>query len=152
MLRQSEINRPPTATMHHVTGPMQNANGPVQNVNGPVQNVNGPMQNANGPMQNVTPTDPATANVGARPRADRTRVVAVALAEAGNAVVRVERVADPDNPLVGARPEAEVVRLDAAELVDVRARVNRVAGARPRADRTSPDPAGAPVVHPIPMP
>jgi len=66
------------------------------------------------------------------------RVVGVALAEAANAVVRVERVADPDNPLVGARPEAEVVRLDAAELVDVRVRVNRVAGARPRADRTRP--------------
>ena len=76
------------------------------------------------------------------------RVVGVALAEAANAVVRVERVADPDNPVAVARPEAEVVRLDAAELVDVRARVNRVAGA----DRASPDPAGAPVVHPIPMP
>ena len=66
------------------------------------------------------------------------RVVGVALAEAANAVVRVERVADPDNPVAVARPEAEVVRLDAAELVDVRARVNRVAGARPRADRTRP--------------
>ena len=79
------------------------------------------------------------------------RVVGVALAEAANAVVRVERVADPDNPVAVARPEAEVVRVDAAELVDVRARVNRVAGASP-VDRVRPDPAEAPVVDPIPMP
>ena len=95
----------------------------------------------------------------ADPVARVARVAGVALAEAASAVVRVERVADPDNPVAVARPEAEVVRLDAAELVDVRARVNRVAGARPkadrakpRADRARPDPAGAPVVHPIPMP
>ena len=74
------------------------------------------------------------------------------VAAAGSAVVRVERVADPDNPVAVARPEAEVVRVDAADLVDVRARVNRVTGARPRADRVSPDPAGTPRVHPIPMP
>ena len=85
------------------------------------------------------------------------RVVGVALAEAGNAVVRVERVADPDNLVAGARPEAEVVRLDAVDLADAQARVNRADRAKPRADRARadqarPDPAGAPVVHPIPMP
>ena len=87
------------------------------------------------------------------------RVVGVALAEAGNAVVRVERVADPDNLVAGARPEADLVRLDAVDLADAQARVNRADQAKlradqakPRADRASPDPAGAPVVHPIPMP
>ena len=88
----------------------------------------------------------------ADPVARVAKVVGVALAEAGSAVVRVERVADPDNPVAVARPEAEVARVDAAELVDVRARVNRVAVARPRVDRASPDPTGTPVVDPIPMP
>jgi hypothetical protein len=87
----------------------------------------------------------------ADPVARVAKVVGVALAEAANAAVRVERVADPDNPVAVARPEVEVVRVDAAELVDVRARVNRVAGASP-VDRVRPDPAGAPVVDPIPMP
>ncbi len=87
------------------------------------------------------------------------RVVGVAVAEADNAVVRVERVADPDNLVAGARPEAELVRLDAVDLADALARVNRADQAKlradqgsPRVDRARPDPAGVPVVHPIPMP